>query len=323
MSSKHTTNAAQTAPNPTSIASASVSNQPATHVEGSQPLATQEPTGDTGTDLLVIDFGEDAGAGLQNVTMDERSIPFIKILQSTSPECDKSKPSAKLIKEAQSSQLFKTSTRELFDGEVGMDFIPVHRDCNFVEAQPLVAGGGFVGIRPANDPEVLALRAKAGKFKVLISSTGTELVETYYIYGYFLASPTYKFPALLRFKSTQIPYYKSFVDTCLSIEYPNSKGGTSNPPLFAHRWHLSSMPDSNKKGSYFSHRLAMVNGATALNPRPALVRQDNPLYALCKEFYASIQKGHVQANFKDADDAGGEGASAGHDTQRADDDIPF
>ena len=57
--------------------------EPTTTAAPAQPIAAQ-PQATTGTSLAVVEYGEEAGAGLENITADERTIPFITILQSNS-----------------------------------------------------------------------------------------------------------------------------------------------------------------------------------------------------------------------------------------------
>ncbi len=275
---------------------------------------------------MVMDYGTDAGAGLENVSFDEISIPFIRIIQTNNPQVDPTE--AKYIPDAKPGMLFSTATNELFPGLpleggkiTGMDFIPCHRDKNYVEYTPRTAGGGFVGIHQTDDPRIVALKQKQGGFKKLVTSNGTELTETKYIYGLFMPAPDYVFPAVLGLASTQIKRYTAFMDTVTKIKYPTGnpeidEAGGQMPPMWAHRWHLSVVPDSNKKGKFFSFHLALVNGAKLPKPIEARIERSKPaeeaLYQRAKSLYESIKAGRASAAYEttDAKDA-------------PDDDMPF
>lgn len=289
---------------------------------GTGAVTTQQQQSPGSTALpMVIDYGADAGKGLEDISFDEISIPFIQTLQTNSPQLDPT--AAKYIPDAKPGMILVTSTGEVFpglpgaDGKLtGMDFIPCHRDKNYVEYTPRDAGGGFVGIHPVNDPRILALVQKQGRFKKLVTSAKTELTETKYIYGLFIPAPGYVIPGVLGFASTQIKRYTGFMDVITKIEYPNPDGKMVNPPMWAHRWHLSIVPDSNKKGKFFSRLLGLTNGARLPKPIEARLDRTKPddeaLYQRASTLYDSIKAGR---------------ATAAHDTTDSkdvvDDDIPF
>lgn len=285
-------------------------------LSGGAVPATQQAQSPGSTALpMVIDYGADAGKGLEDISFDEISIPFIQIIQSNSPQVDPTE--AKYIPDAKPGMLLITSTNEVFDGlTVGMDFIPCHRDKNYVEYTPRDSGGGFVGIHAINDPRILQLKAKQGGFKKLKTPNNTELTETKYIYGLFILGEDYVIPAVLGFASTQIKRYTGFMDVISKIKYPTPDGTMVRPPMWAHRWHLSVVPDSNKKGKFFSRHVCLVNGAKLPKPIAARLDRSKPaddeLYQRASELYESIKAGRATAAYDT-------GAPAEGDT----DDIPF
>ena len=301
--------------------------EPTTTAAPAQPIAAQ-PQATTCTSLAVVEYGEEAGAGLENITADERTIPFITILQSNSPQCDASKPGPKSIEGSKAGQIMKTSSNELFEAlwspgkpqyENAIGFIPCLRDHKFVEREPRGAngtGGGFIGIRDPKDPAtkdlIAKLQAEQGKFKPLDTSEGTVLIDTYYLFGLFEPEPDFVFPGCISFKSTQIPYYKKWLDNASNIKYPNSKGIPTNPPLYAQRWTVQSMPDQNKKGSYFSWRIQLANGATPLRPLAARIERTEPLYTIGAELYQALMSGRATIKHEAEDTSAPK-----------DDDIPF
>jgi hypothetical protein len=257
--------------------------------------------GATGTDVMVIDYGDDAGAGTENVTKDEYALPFWRILQSNSPQL---KPVANGgVPGAKVGQILNTATNELYDGEAGFDFIPVYRDHNFPEFTPRDAGGGFVGIRAVDDPIVLRLRAEQGQFgKLKLRADGgeTELTETYYLYGMAVQGHFVLGRGLLGFASTQIRKYKTFVTQAMGIVYPNAAGVPVRPPLWAHRWHLSTIFESNKKGDYYGWRLTLADGVSVMDSIKVRLKLSDPLYLQGREFYELIKQGTVKVDYERA-----------------------
>src|SRR5690242_478415 len=79
-------------------------------------LTTQEPSGST--DMAMYEgYEADRGAGFENQTAEDISVPFIEILQSNSPEVaveDGPRPGT----------LINRTTGEIFPGKDGIPFIP-------------------------------------------------------------------------------------------------------------------------------------------------------------------------------------------------------
>lgn len=258
----------------------------------------------TGTALAEADFGDDAGAGLENVTAAERAIPFFRILQSNNPQVKDPRQGG--MPGAKPGMILNLGSGELFDGVDGIPFIPVHRDHNFPEWTPREAGGGFVGIRAADDPLVLELQAQFGKFGKLPNGVtkrndkgqaldGTELTETYYLYG--LATEEYV-PALVAFTSTQVKKYRNFMNRVTSFKYKQGEA-TVVPPMWAHRWLLKTVPESNKSGDFFGWNLTLFSKNEDGSEAPyinSLIPRSDPLYAQAKDLYQAIAENRVKVD---------------------------
>lgn len=273
--------------------------------QGHPPATQEKPMPGQGTSLEVVDYGDDAGAGLDNIKAEEFTIPFVRVLDAKSPQCDRAKASGKLIKGAMPGMILVTSTQEIFPGEdIGMDVMFVDRSHQFIEYTVGKEGsqGEFVGVHSDTEQLVIDLRAKHGKFGKIPMPNSNVLVETYSLYGFFFPTPTFSFRGVLSLQSTQIPKYNTFMEIVGGIEYLNSQGGMTNPPMWGHRWHLGTRGESNKKGSYWGYTLNLVNEATRAYPRPARIERTDPLYAKGKAFFESIRAGRVKIK-RDDDEA--------------------
>lgn len=258
-------------------------------------------TGGT-TDVTVFDFGDDVGAGMENVRRDERKIPFLTILDPKSPQC---KPvSAGGVPGAKGGAFFNTATGEVYDGEKGIDFVPVYRDENYVEfipKEPDGSGGGFVSIKSPTDPLVFQLQAKQGKFGKLVTSDKTELVQTYYLYGLLLnpddGTPS---PVMVAFKSTQIKKYQGFITRQDSIQYPSrDKDGKPvmvKPPLWSHVWHISTRYEQKGTFSWYGYVLRLRKEPS----RESLIPRTDPLYQTGKTLYEAITSGSKTGDYAEA-----------------------
>lgn len=261
-------------------------NKPVENKEGSLPAQQQQPA--AGQEVAVYDPGQDAGAGLENVTSDEYAIPFVKILDPKSPQCKP--PSAGGLPGAKGGTIINLSTNEIFDGPAGIDFIPVHRDHHFVEwikKNEDGSGGGFVGVRPPDDALMLRLQTEQGKFGKLQTPEGHELADTYYIYG-LIVQEGQGIPALIAFASTQIKKYKNFMTRVMGIQYAGPNGQVT-PPMWAHLWHFSTVYESKGQNSWYGWRLALKEEP----PIKARLKTTDPLYLQGRELYNSIKAGKV------------------------------
>ena len=258
-------------------------------------VAAQPKPGEN-TDVTVYDFGDDAGKGMEDVTSEERKIPFLNILDPKSKQC---KPKSAGGLGAKGGDLYNTATGEIYSGETGVDFIPVYRDHNypeFIPREPDGSGGGFVGIRAANDPLVIELRHKQGKFGRLKTAEATELTETYYLFGLVITgdSPANQqvMPMMVAFKSTQIGKYQAFINRQDAITYPTAAGPVK-PPMWAHMWHLGTRYEEKKDFNWYG----WVFGPKKEPIRESLISTKDPLYQQAKALFEAIRAGNKKADY--------------------------
>jgi len=292
-------------------------------------VAVQEQaTGNTA--LAEYDYGNDAGAGMENVGKDEFKIPLLRILDPKSPQV---KPVANGgIPGAKAGDIFNTGTNEVYDGLTkGMIFVPCARDHKFIEfikKNDDGSGGGFVGIREPDDNLVLMLREKHGKFgKLPVPDTDHELSETFSLA--VIAIPVLEpavagkeavfgqaFKAIIAFSSTQIKKYQSFIGRVMGIQYQVSDNPPKfvNPPLWAHRWHVKTQYEQKGQLSWYGWVLTLAeknpDGSEAPTIKSRLSTKD-PLYIAGKDFYNLVNEGKTKVDYTKADaapagDPGGE-----------------
>lgn len=289
---------------------------PATNVTTVQPAAEA-----AGSALMVIDYGEDAGAGLQDVGRDEIKIPTFRILQALSPQCQPVEAGG--IEGAKPGMIYNTVTGEMYDGKEGLPFIPVDRDHNYVEFVPRDAGGGFVAIHDPLEPHILDKRDVQGKFGKLTGYSEelkkpTEIVETRYLYGLVGTDDDTVQAGVVQFTSSQITKYQSFMTRYMSIKYPNNAGVKIVPPLWAHKWRLRTVYQTGKKGSFYGWLIVLDTEP----PLASRMRLDNPLYIQAKAFYELLKSGAASID-RDADSKAAEPSEGTAAAGGPDDDIPF
>lgn len=249
-------------------------------------VATQAKGSTALTNLETVDYGEYATAGFENTSGDDFSIPFLDILQGQSPEVE-SLPSAK------PGMFHNTVTDDLFDGKEGVSVIVVATQHEFVEWVPRNKGGGIVGRHAVNSDVVAAARQQSEKFNELYTEGGNELVETFYAY-LILNLADGPLPAVLSCSSTRIKPYKAMMTKANMIMVPDGKGGKRKPPLFAHKFRLTTEKRKNNDGEWFTFVVAFDSeDKSAVGARLA---PDNPLFQAAVEFYEVIKAGAFKTN---------------------------
>lgn len=208
--------------------------------------------------LAQQDFGDYAGVGMENVTQDDISIPFLGLIQSLSPQLEED--SDKSIEGAKAGQLFNTVTNELIgDGSVAY-FVPCCKESKYVEWVPRKSGGGLVGMHEPNSEFVRACKAAAEDQFKLTTDEGNDLIETHYVYGMLIdgaEGKTVQTPIVIGFSSSKIKVYKSQLMTRIRT----IKG---DPPMSAFRFKITSVPAKNKAGqSYHNLKIEPACGDMA------------------------------------------------------------
>ena len=238
----------------------------------------------------IADYGDDSGAGMENVDRDETRVPFVRVLQPKSPQVDESAGGI-IIPGAKPGMLIHMTTEEVWPGDGSVEFVSCYREKDFVEWVPVDAGGGLMGRYRWDDPKVVDLRAKQGRFGKLKTPEGTEIVQTFYLYGLLIPPDKLERRVVIGFTSTQLKKYQAVIDRVDSVKFVVD-GKVKQPPLFAWRWRIKTMPEKNKKGSWFGIRFEPAGATT----QDSLLRRDDPLFTKSRNFYELLRAGHATAD---------------------------
>lgn len=263
-----------------------------------------------GTAVAVYDFGNDAGAGMEDIKREEYAMPIWRVVQSNSKAVKDVEMGG--VEGARAGMLINLGTGEIYKGKEGVDFVPVYREHVFIERQPVEGGGTplFVGVHEDGSDLVLSLLPKAPKFGPIPTPTGTQLYSTFSFYGIFLSNTATDLSGtlgrgMISFASTQIGKYQRVISLLDSptMKYPAGENKPLiTPPLWAHRWHLSTAPEKNKKGEYYG-----LNMTLKVPPEPggkavgSLIKRDSDIYLAGREFYDLIKAGKAKGDYAGAD----------------------
>lgn len=243
-------------------------------------------TEDKNTDLTAYDYGEHANAGFENTNQDDFAIPFLDILQGQSPEVE-SLPTAK------PGMFHNTVTDDLFDGKEGVSVVVCGTAHEFVEWVPRNQGGGIVGRHAVNSDIVAEARKLAEKFNELKTPNGNDLVETFYAY-LIINLPEGPVPAVLSCSSTRIRSYKAMMTKANMIMVPTPDGRKVKPPLFAHKFRLTTEKRKNTDGEW--HTFVVAFDSEDKSAAKARLAPTDGLFQAAVEFNEVIRAGAFTTN---------------------------
>ena len=125
-------------------------------------------------ELSALDFVSDSGMGLENVDKEDLALPFLKLLQSGSDETKKKH--AKYVEGAEAGMFYNTVTKKLYNGEKGIEVIPVFYKMTYPEWAPFEKREG----RPIHNdrgPGIMAKVTQNDRNKDMLDN-GNEIIKT-------------------------------------------------------------------------------------------------------------------------------------------------
>jgi hypothetical protein len=236
-------------------------------------IAKRENAGALATNV----FEADAGQGIKNITQDDLALPFLKVLGQLSPEVNTR--DAKHVKGAQPGMIINTVTNELYDGEKGIEILPVFYKRQYIEWQDRgESKGAPVNIYEAGDDIPTTTRDKGNKDRL---ANGNYLENTASHFVVLLGkTPT---TALISMKATQLKISRKWNSMMMGIKM-QGKNGLFTPPTYSHIYKLKTVQQSNDKGTWFGWDVSKVGPIT-----------DKGIYEIAKSFSSNVAKGAVVA----------------------------
>ena len=256
-----------------------------------------------------MDFAADAGAGMEGAGQESFAIPFLSVLQKGSPQVDEASGAA--IDGAKAGMLFENVTGRMFSGKEGVVIVPCSYKREFLRWGARDNGGGFKG---AYSPEDVAdMRAKGQIVELegrlyapeqdgsVSDKKSDRFNDTRNHYVLIMDQETGAWTeALLSLTSTQIKKSKMLMSALASVKLKNGAGQMFTPPTFANFVRVTTVGESNDKGTWFGVKFELAGQVDR-----------NEVYAAAKAFHANIAKGGVQVRYEEApEDASGAASSA-------------
>ena len=244
-----------------------------------------------------IDFSADVGAGMENADADSFAIPFLRVLQTNSPEVDAS--SGRAVEGAKAGMLYNSVTGDMYDGKKGCQFIPSAYQRRFLRWAP--RGSSGQGFRGELLPEQVAELRGAGR---IVDHEGRlyyplddgtvdrdrcdRIQDTRNHFGCVLDKADVPQKVLLSLTSTQIKKSKLLM-ALLAGQTREVHGQLVTPPTFLFRVRITTVPESNDQGSWFGVQFDLDGDV------------DNAAhYAAAREFHRTVSKGDVEVKYEEA-----------------------
>lgn len=230
--------------------------------------------------------------GFEDVTADDLIIPRLTVLQSNSPQLNKTK--AEFDPDARPGNIYDVGMQEDF-GDEGILFLPVHWAKQFIEWHPRESGKGLAAIH--DDPAVLDRMTEVDSEGRACTKEGTRIVTTYQFYGFNLSAN--KRRCFIPMASTQIKKAKRIL-TLATSEKIMVGDQEVTPPIFYRSYRLAVVPESNNKGDWFGWDIHRDKSLDEMDRWQVLMQE-------VKEFRDAITSGTVKADIESmAEEVSGE-----------------
>ena len=256
--------------------------------------------------VVYAGFEKFGNKGFKEVTAEDLSIPFLRVLAQLSPQVNKR--DGAYVEGAEAGMLFNTVLNEVYDGEQGVEVIPCHYNRRYVEWKPREQGGGYVKSYETTDPIVnTIIRNEVGQD---VLPNGNLLANTAQFFVLLLHPTMRAQRALITMSSTQLKKARKWMTQAQSLTGQGEEG-MFVLPLMSQVYKVGTVQEQNDKGTWFGFDVTRVRSLDLEN------KEDDYLFNTALQFEESIQAGEVEVK----EDKSANTANAKGDAP--DDDIPF
>ena len=183
--------------------------------------------------------------------------------------------------------MYNTVTGEAYDGEKGISIVPCAYNKKYIEWIPREKGGGLVNA--SHDISVLSKCTRDPETRRYYTPEGNEIVETAQFFVLVVKDGTAQ-QAVLAFTSTQLGVARKWLTMLRMARVQNARGESVEAPMFAYTYNLSSITQSNDKGSWNAYSINQ-EGAT-----------DMSIAMMAKEFMGAARSGDVDVKQEQQND---------------------
>ena len=220
-------------------------------------------------------FEADSMGGMEQMSTDDFAMPFLRVLSQLSPETNKR--DSKYVEGAEPGMIFNTVTKQAYDGEKGINVVPCFYKREYVEWQDRGEGTGAPVAIHSVDSGIIKEATRDGLGKDRLSN-GNYLENTA---SYFVMTEDLQ-QALITMKATQLKVSRTWNSMMNTLKL-KGKNGLFTPASYSHVYNLSTVQQSNEKGTWFGWNVAMIGPV-----------QDENLYGAAKAFASSMRNVEVK-----------------------------
>ena len=220
-------------------------------------------------------FEQDQAGGMDQMGQGDFAMPFLRVLGQLSPEVNER--DAKYVSGAKAGMIFNTVTKQAYDGVEGVNVIPCGYKREYVEWSDRGEGTSAPVAIPSVASGIINDATRGADYKDRLPN-GNYLENTA---SYFVMLPDMQ-QALITMKSTQLKVSRSWNSMMNSIKL-QGKNGLFTPAAYSHVYKLSTVQQSNDKGTWFGWNIEKVGPV-----------QDKNLYEAAKQFASSVTNVEVK-----------------------------
>jgi|TARA_R100000426_G_scaffold40260_2_gene31268 hypothetical protein len=214
-------------------------------------------------------FEMDQAGGMEGMRQGDFAMPFLRVLGQLSPEVNKR--DAKYVDGAEPGMIFNTVTGQAYDGEKGVNVLPCGYKREYVEWSDRGEGTSAPIAIHAVDSGIIEKTTRGADYKDrLANGNYLENTASYFVMMEDLSQ------ALITMKSTQLKVSRSWNSMMNSIKL-QGKNGMFTPASYSHVYNLSTVQQSNDKGTWFGWNVTKVGPV-----------QDKLLYVAAKQFAGKV-----------------------------------
>ena len=229
-------------------------------------------------DLAVLASDSKDASGFGNLDLSrDIAIPYINILQSNSPQLNPSK--AEYVEGAKVGQFYNTVTQLVSDH---IDVVPVLYQLRYVEWKPREQGGGFVEAHDADSGILSQTKRDQATFKDVLPN-GNYIATTAYHYVLTVDQDGTYSQAVISMTSTQLKKSRRW-NSLMLTQKVKGPSGMFTPPTYSMIYRLTTVSESNDRGSWFGYQVEKVGQV-----------EDANLYNEGKAFSTAASRGDVEA----------------------------
>jgi len=220
-------------------------------------------------------FEQDQAGGMEEMKSGDFAMPFLRVLGQLSPEINER--DAKYVQGAKAGMIFNTATKQAYDGVEGVNVIPCGYKREYVEWSDRGEGTSAPVATHSVGSGIIDDTTRGADYKDRLPN-GNYLENTA---SYFVMLPDTQ-QALITMKSTQLKVSRSW-NTMMNTIKLEGKDGLFTPAAYSHVYKLSTVQQSNDKGTWFGWAIEKVGPV-----------QDKITYETAKKFAMSVGNNQVQ-----------------------------